>query len=116
MKTLLGSIKKMPNTDCGICGQPVMVCLSLGAFLVVRDLMVQWPKYSGSYSYPVPSTIEGCDPRECFHNKRKDLWNKEDEYGRLRHELLEWLLEQPELDRPLYRIQLAGGAIFNIKV
>lgn len=116
IKTLLGSIKKMPNKDCGICGQPVVVCLSLEAYNIVRALMVKWPKFSGACSYPVPSTIEGCDPRECFHNKLKDLWNKEDEYGALRWELLDWLIEQPETDVELYRMQRDGAKIvFNIK-
>lgn len=114
IKTLLGIIKEMPTHDRGICGQPAMVSLRLGAFAVVRDLMVQWPKYSGSYDYPVPSTIEGRTPCQCFHDIH-DLWDRSTEYGALRWELLEWLIEQPELDVQLYRMQLAGGAIFNIK-
>ena len=51
IKTLLGSVKEKPNHDRGICGQPAMMNLSLSAFTVVRELMVQWPKYSGSYDY-----------------------------------------------------------------
>ena len=115
IKSLLIAIKEKPNTRAGICGQPAMMSLRLGAFAVVRDLMVQWPKYSGSYDYPVPSVDEGRTPSQCFHDNIHDLWDRDTEYGALRWELLEWLLEQPELDRPLYRIQLAGGAIFNIK-
>lgn len=115
IKTLLGSIKEKQNTSAGICGQPAMVSLRLGAFAIVRDLMVQWPKYSGSYDYPVPSTIEGRTPCQCFHDNIHNMWDRNTEYGALRWELLEWLLEQPELDVQLYRMQLAGGTIFNIK-
>ena len=107
IKTLLGSIKEKPNTSAGICGQPAMISLSLGAFSVVRELMVQWPKYSGSYDYPVPSVDEGRTPSQCFYDKA--LWDRDTEYGALRWELLEWLLEQPELDTPVYRIRRDGA-------
>ena len=115
IKTLLGIIKEMPDQDRGICGQPAMVSLRLGAFAVVRDLMVQWPKYSGSYDYPVPSVDEGRTPCQCFHGNIHNLWDRDTEYGALRWELLEWLIEQPELDVQLYRMQIAGATIFNIK-
>lgn len=95
IKTLLGSIKEMPNHDRGICGQPAMMSLRLGAYNIVRDLMVKWPKYSGSYDYRRQNTVPML-PRQT-------------------QRFVEWLLEQPELDVQLYRMQLAGGDIFNIK-
>ena len=114
IKTLLGSIKEMPNHDRGICGQPAMMSLSQKAFDAVRQTMTKWPKYSGDYDYPVPSTMEGRTPSQCFHDfhdKLKDLWNRNTEYGALRWELLDWLTKQPELDVPLYKISRGGVLI-----
>lgn len=116
LKTLLIAIRDKPKYDRGICGQPAMTYLSIGAFNIVRKLMVQWPKYSGHYDYPVPSTMEGYNARECFHNKIKDLWNRNDEHGRLRWELLDWLIEQPEANIPLYKMRSKGARpVFSIK-
>ena len=108
MKTLLGIIKEKPNTSAGICGQNAMMSLSLEAFRLVRQTMAEWPKYSGEYDYPVPSTMEGCNARECFHNNLRNLWDRNTEYGALRWELLDWLIEQPELDVQLYKIRRGG--------
>lgn len=115
IKTLLEGIKKLPNKDCGICGQPAMMSLSPGAFTVVRDLMTQWPKFSGAGSYPVPSTIEGRTPCQCFHDNIHNMWDRNTEYGALRWKLLDWLVEQPELDVPLYKIRSGVHIMFGIK-
>ena len=118
IKTLLLIIKEMPSHDRGICGQPAMMSLSPKASHLVRQTMTKWPKYSGEYEYPVPSTIEGRTPCQCFHENLFGLWDRDTEYGALRWELLNWLVEQPELDVPLYRMQREGDgirAILNIK-
>ena len=111
IKSLLIAIKEKPNTRAGICGQPAMMSLSQKAFDAVRQTMAKWPKYSGNYDYPVPSTMEGYNARECFHNNIHNLWDSNAEYGALRWELLDWLTKQPELDVPLYKICRGGVLI-----
>lgn len=115
IKTLLLSIKEMPNHDRGICGQPAMMHLSPKAFHLVRQTMAKWPKYSGEYDYPVPSVDEGRTPCQCFHENLFGLWEGYTEYGALRRELLDWLIEQPELDVKLYRMSATEKPVFNIK-
>lgn len=118
IKTLLIAIKKMPNHDRGICEQPAITHLSIKAFNMVQKLMVQWPKYSGSYDYPVPAVKEDMTPKEQFHHDPNSLWDANTEYGALRWELLDWLIEQPELDVQLHKIHNVSATerpVFHIK-
>ena len=52
--------------------------------------MVSWLKFSGSKCYPVPCPDGGLPG--LAYNKAHNLWDKTTEYGRLRHELYEYLL------------------------
>lgn len=54
----------------------------------------QWPKFSGDISYPVPSTDKSLDEYHiyCEYNKDDRLWTGE--YGDLRKELLDFLIER----------------------
>jgi hypothetical protein len=97
---ILKDIKKKPhNTYCGICynfeHHPSNIeTLELYDALNELNLSItQWPKYSGWIRFPIP------------HNKHKDSenaydvcdkWSKKSKYGRLRYELLDWLIEQFE--------------------
>lgn len=66
----------------------------------VRDYSSDWSSYSGVAGYPIPSTLAGMCPEECFneHVLEYNLWDKETEYGRLRWELLDYLIERVEED------------------
>lgn len=57
----------------------------------LQKLFAKWPKFSGSDVYPVPSTngmTAGEKYTDAWDNGR--LWTGK--YGRLRMELLEWLI------------------------
>lgn len=61
----------------------------------LTDLMVSWPKYSGDEDYPVP----GGRDAYLVSSWDKTLWARyEHEYGALRWELLDWLIETLEKD------------------
>lgn len=51
-----------------------------------------WDKFSGSYSYPVPSTKKGYSPG-MMYDFCQNMWSKRTQYGRLRLELLEHLIK-----------------------
>lgn len=59
-----------------------------------------WKHYSGSYHYPVPSTIEGMDAHQMFRTNtyKFDMFTK---YGRLRWNLLNHIIK--ELEKELAR-------------
>ena len=50
-----------------------------------------WPKYSGEEVYPVPSPLEGKTARQMYWSQGCDFWAGE--YGQLRLELLDFLIE-----------------------
>ena len=59
----------------------------------IYELMREWPKHSGNNEFPI--TVRGISPMKeylgCY-----DKWDRKTEYGRLRWELLEWLIEKLE--------------------
>ena len=59
----------------------------------IYELMKDWPKHSGVTEFPI--CVYGVDPMKeymgCY-----DKWDRKTEYGRLRWELLEWLIEKLE--------------------
>jgi len=59
---------------------------------VIGALSANWPKFSGNEKYPVPSGKKDIHPVGAFQNT-DDLWNKRTKYGRLRRELLDFLIE-----------------------
>jgi hypothetical protein len=56
----------------------------------LRNLMRQWPEYSGDAVFPVPAPDGSC-PEVCYVRAR-NLWGFDD-YGRARRRLLTWLIE-----------------------
>lgn len=76
----------------GICSN-----LGQGGEAEFRELAANWPKYSGSITYPVPCpgfepSAYASGPRHAYMGLPK--W--EGEYGALRMELLNWCIEQLE--------------------
>lgn len=67
----------------------------------LETLMTQWPKFSGSEAYPVPDPEYaerfgrlGAAQSRFWHAGIRGRWDASTEYGRLRHELLAWLIDQ----------------------
>lgn len=54
------------------------------------DAIASWPKHSGSDTYPIPGG--GVAYQE--HKMARDQWDASSEYGRLRFELLDWIIEE----------------------
>ena len=62
-------------------------------FKILEHLMRHWKHYSGSITYPVPSTIKGRTAAEVYNNANKSkLWSKTGNYGRMRYNLVNWLI------------------------
>lgn len=66
-------------------------------------LVKAWPKYSGRLYYPVPAPQDMIkqlgDPltaAEYAYLTARNYWDKRTEYGRLRWELLEWMIQELE--------------------
>ena len=59
----------------------------------IYELMREWPKHSGNNEFPI--TVRGINPMKeymgCY-----DKWDRKTEYGQLRWELLEWLINKLE--------------------
>ena len=59
----------------------------------IQELMKEWPKHSGNNEFPI--TVRGINPMKeymgCY-----DKWDRKTEYGQLRWELLEWLINKLE--------------------
>lgn len=55
------------------------------------DYACDWPKHSGNYNYPVPTTgyYSGVDPRTMYEQMH-NVWAEE--YGELRIELLDFVI------------------------
>jgi hypothetical protein len=71
----------------------VGICLNCGIdSQVVGALSEKWPRFSGDISYPIPSSRKGGCPEVAYHGA-KSLWNKRTKYGRLRWELLDFLID-----------------------
>ena len=73
------------------------ICTNLRAY-VPTDLFRKWPKFSGNNAFPVPA------PRWSFfrgdarskYTRTNDKWVGR--YGKLRRELLDWLIEETAKD------------------
>lgn len=65
----------------------------------LRNLMREWPEYSGDALFPVPAPDGGCP--EAYYLKAKDLWGFDD-YGRARRRLLGWLIV--ETGKPIVEV------------
>lgn len=61
---------------------------------VLYRVMNQWPKHSGDREFPIK--VVGSGPGSQQYIKCNDKWNKTTQYGQLRWELLEWLIDKLE--------------------
>ena len=62
-------------------------------FKILEYLMRHWEHYSDDPTYPVPSTVRDKTAAEMYlcTNKQKH-WSKTDNYGRMRYNLVNWLI------------------------
>lgn len=81
------------------------ICLQLGHRSMVESgtlhhLMSLWPKYSGVYSYPIPSTKKGLTHSGCYkyHSRKCSHWTGKNAYSKLRYELLDFLIAELSKD------------------
>lgn len=103
MKTivdLLKEIRKQPDNT-GICNQRSINKLGRDAYRLLMTCMTMWPKYSGTTHYPIQ--VAGRCPVLTYH-MCKNMWSRRSKYGLLRWELLDWLIEQPELNVELHLV------------
>lgn len=80
------------------------ICTQLSEPLTVLErgymlyLMRQWPERSGHIDWPVPASRTDTSPKAAYHkymeSNTKQMWDRDTEYGQLRWELLEWLIEE----------------------
>lgn len=71
---------------------------STGAYFTssIRSAFEAWPKFSGYPGYPISETnTPGIPPSLQFNyaGSKLKLWDKTTNYGRLRHELLDFMIE-----------------------
>ena len=105
---VLRAIKYAPETQNGICGQRlIMHWLSPEKYKLMKDAMCEWPKRSNCRVYPVPTRTDvpsAALAQIAYMRERENnrsLWDASTEYGRLRYELLDWLINHPDLQKPL---------------
>lgn len=60
----------------------------------IQNLALTWEHHSGDLKYPVPYPVAVC-PRFAYEDTT-DYWDKSTEYGQLRYELLDYLIERVE--------------------
>lgn len=60
--------------------------------LNLSELFINWPKFSGNIMYPIKIGKE-C-PNTTFVDTRGNMYDPTTEYGALRLELLDWLIEE----------------------
>ena len=82
-----------PDKRSGLCAN--LGALPSGAWWDFKGLCKAWPLFSGDGVYPVPA-CEGSDPEFMYFDTSEIgcLWDTSTEYGRLRWQLLDWLIEQ----------------------
>lgn len=107
---ILRAIKYKPETKNGICSQRlIMHWLSPENYARMKDAMSEWPKCSDCRVYPVPirnETPSAALAQMAYMRERENnrsLWDASTEYGRLRWELLDWLIKHSDLQKPLWR-------------
>lgn len=62
----------------------------------IESKFSSWEHFSGSFAYPVPSNIPNQSPREAYFLAKGSgkMWDKTTEYGRLRYQLLDYLIQE----------------------
>lgn len=89
----------------GICNSflyhPESSGLLIGAMNRYNISFKNWPHFSGCYHYPIQSSINMPKGMRYYNSHEYayeylDKWSKRSKYGKLRWDLLDWLIEQFE--------------------
>lgn len=80
------------------------ICTQVSEHLTIQErgymlyLMRQWPERSGSINWPVPASLTDTSTKAAkvkyVKSSTKQMWDRDTEYGQLRLELLDWLIEE----------------------
>lgn len=94
-KILLAGLIAVRDAGCnarhGICcATDVKVRGMIPTYDMLGKLFVEWPKFSGNAAYPIEGNWLAYD----LARVSATLWDRNTEYGQLRWELLEWLIEE----------------------
>lgn len=64
---------------------------------ILQKTFITWPHYSGELGYPIPS-ITKSTPKQCYMEMRKINGMYVGEYGRLRRDLVDWVISELKKD------------------
>ena len=86
--------KRDIHLDDGICDN--LSDVPRPAWEWMYEAFKRWPHFSGRMLYPIPGTRQ--DPADAFvvAVARGTMWSKRTKYGRLRHDLLHFLIQETE--------------------
>lgn len=92
-------IREKPALYYGICRQVDDLCPDINSRMVrffLGRLFPGWPHYSGSRNYPVPDPEKRRDPLAAWkkYDHTGEMWDERTEYGRLRRDLLDYLIKR----------------------
>lgn len=94
----LKEIRENPDKRKAICanvGDIIPDRLYMKWSLIKVQAYADWGKYSGDTTYPIPSTKENFSRCEMFSYawENENFWDRRTKYGKLRHELLDHLIQ-----------------------
>lgn len=97
LKTLRSIKVRRSNLVCGICNNIIRE-VDRGQEEEASELMVElfesWPKFSGDSSFPIVVGHLETDADAQYLSRNSDqLWDKGTEYGRLRYELVDHMID-----------------------
>jgi len=90
-----------PGSHGGVCHMVHRDCAGFTVSLndlACDTLFRRWRHFSGSAGFPIPDPTGASSPftAYCSNSTRRRLWDKETEYGALRHDLLNFMREEVE--------------------
>lgn len=105
LHALLVVSKKRRRSQQGICGNVSLQLEHWGvpyherqrASTRLYELFMLWPKRSPNPSYPVSTVVDSCEARRQYRRAAQPhslLWDRRTKYGKLRWELLEFVIEK----------------------
>lgn len=102
MVSLLKKLQELHTNGPAPCDNGICTQISMHLTSRERDYMLhrmqQWPGHSGNIDFPVPASRTDTSPKAAeikyMESSTKQMWDRNTEYGQLRWELLEWLIEE----------------------
>lgn len=82
---------EIDNRTNGICWNAQALC-GYDTYCVIEQGSKYWSNFSGDKNYPVPSTNREVSSQDMYEDIDGDMWTGE--YGTLRYELLDFLIDE----------------------